>query len=107
MTEKEENSSVDPSLLTRQMTSQGLYNLIDVYAGRRMRLRRTLIGLSQLDVADALGISCKSVDNYERGYERIHLARLLQIGRILHVSPCYFYDNVNICPAHATHLDLC
>ena len=52
------------------------YNPIDVHVGARLRARRTLLGLSQTALGDAMGISFQQLQKYERGGNRISASRL-------------------------------
>ena len=57
-------------------------NAIDVHVGRRVRLRRTLLGMSQEQLGDALNITFQQVQKYERGSNRVSSSRLWDIGQI-------------------------
>ena len=48
--------------------------LVDVHVGNRMRQRRTLLGMSQSKVAEAVGLTFQQIQKYERGSNRIGLA---------------------------------
>ena len=50
-----------------RMASKGFPNPIDVHVGGRIRLRRTLLGISQSTLAEALGLTFQQVQKYERG----------------------------------------
>jgi ribosome-binding protein aMBF1 (putative translation factor) len=47
-----------------RMASKGFPNPIDVHVGNRLRMRRTLLGLSQTTLADALGITFQQIQKY-------------------------------------------
>ena len=59
-----------------------------------MRLRRTMLGLSQESLGDSLGLTFQQVQKYERGANRIGAGRLLQLANVLGVSISYFYDEL-------------
>lgn len=65
-----------------RMASKGHPNPVDVHVGGRMRLRRTLLGLSQEAVAGQLGLTFQQVQKYERGTNRISSSRLFDLCRI-------------------------
>ena len=69
-------------------------NPIDVHVGSRVRLRRTLLGLSQGKLAEALGLAFQQVQKYERGKNRIGSSRLFQLSEILDVPVSFFFDNM-------------
>ena len=70
-------------------------NAVDMHVGKRVRLRRTLLGLSQEQLGDALNITFQQVQKYERGANRISASRLWDIGQILDVPISYFFDDMS------------
>ena len=52
-------------------------NPVDVHVGGRVRLRRTLLGMSQERLGDALGLTFQQVQKYERGANRIGASEFL------------------------------
>ena len=69
-------------------------NAIDGHVGSRVRTRRTLLGLNQTQLGDALGITFQQVQKYENGSNRIGASRLYQISKILDVPVLYFYEDM-------------
>jgi transcriptional regulator with XRE-family HTH domain len=67
-------------------------NPIDIHVGHRLRLRRTLLGMSQERLAHLLGLTFQQIQKYERGVNRIGSSRLYELGRILHVPVSFFFD---------------
>ncbi|WCL54240.1 helix-turn-helix domain-containing protein [Gimibacter soli] len=67
---------------------------IDVHVGSRVRMRRTLLGLSQDKLGQALGLTFQQVQKYERGTNRMGASRLLEIARVLDVSPSWFFEDM-------------
>jgi len=67
---------------------------IDVHVGSRVRLRRTLLGLSQEKLGDALGLTFQQVQKYERGVNRIGASRLFDLSRVLDVPIGFFFDDM-------------
>lgn len=65
---------------------------VDVYVGSRVRLRRTVLGMSQEKLADQLGITFQQVQKYENGSNRIGSSRLFAISNILNVPVEYLFD---------------
>lgn len=74
--------------------SEGLPNQIDIYVGRRVRLRRTILGLSQADIGEKLNLTFQQVQKYEQGTHRIGSSRLYDLSAILDVSITYFFDGM-------------
>src|ERR1700690_3493351 len=69
--------------------SSGKY---DVELGKRVRLRRVEMKISQSELADKLGVSFQQVQKYEKGVNRVGAARLQQIATALDVPVTFFYD---------------
>jgi transcriptional regulator with XRE-family HTH domain len=60
--------------------------------GRRIRLRRVEIGLSQSELGEKLGVSFQQVQKYEKGVNRVGASRLQQITEALGVDMTFFYE---------------
>ncbi|MBP5160595.1 MAG: helix-turn-helix domain-containing protein [Alphaproteobacteria bacterium] len=69
-------------------------NPVDVYVGKRMRMRRTLLGLSQEELGKALGVTFQQVQKYERGTCRVGASRLWDIGQALNTPVAFFYEGL-------------
>jgi transcriptional regulator with XRE-family HTH domain len=67
---------------------------IDVHVGSRVRLRRTLLGMSQEKLGEALGLTFQQVQKYERGVNRIGASRLFDLARVLDVPIGFFFDDM-------------
>src|SRR5262245_3520008 len=67
---------------------------VDIYVGTRMRLRRTLLGMSQATLGDAVGLTFQQVQKYERGFNRISASRLYEFAKVLDVPVSYFFDEM-------------
>jgi transcriptional regulator with XRE-family HTH domain len=65
---------------------------VDVYVGSRVRLRRTLLGMSQQKLAEAIGLTFQQVQKYEKGANRIGSSRLYQMSKVLDVAIAYFFE---------------
>ena len=68
-------------------------NPIDVHVGSRVRLRRTMLGMSQEKLGEALGITFQQIQKYEKGSNRIGASRLQQIARVLQVPVAFFFED--------------
>ena len=69
-------------------------NAIDLHVGKRLRLRRTLLGMSQEQLGAELNITFQQVQKYERGANRISASRLWEISHVLDVLIVYFFDDI-------------
>ena len=67
---------------------------IDVHVGSRVRLRRTLLGMSQDKLGKALGLTFQQVQKYERGANRIGSSRLYKLSQILEVPVSFFFEEL-------------
>lgn len=67
---------------------------VDIHVGSRVRLRRTLLGMSQEKLGKALGLTFQQVQKYERGANRIGSSRLFQLSKILDVPVSFFFDEM-------------
>ncbi len=66
---------------------------VDIHVGGRVRLRRTMLGMSQDKLADAIGLTFQQVQKYEKGVNRIGASRVFEIARVLSVPVQFFYDD--------------
>jgi len=67
---------------------------IDIHVGSRMQLRRTLMGMTQEQLAKAIGVSFQQVQKYERGLNRLSASRLFDVCQALGVSMLYFFEDI-------------
>ena len=69
-------------------------NSVDVHVGQKVRLRRTLLNMSQEKLGEALGVTFQQVQKYERGVNRIGAGRLFYIGQVLDVPVSFFFEGL-------------
>jgi transcriptional regulator with XRE-family HTH domain len=69
-------------------------NPVDVHVGSRVRLRRTLLGMSQEKLGEAIGLTFQQVQKYERGANRVGASRLYDLSRVLDVPVSFFFDDM-------------
>ena len=69
---------------------------IDRHVGTRIRERRIMLGLSQQQMADMIGVTYQQAHKYERGINRISAGRLYEITRVLNVPITYFFEGLDI-----------
>lgn len=72
----------------------GVPNPIDIHVGGRVRLRRTLLGMSQEKLGEMIGLTFQQVQKYEWGTNRIGASRLYDLSRVLDVPIDFFYDDM-------------
>jgi len=67
---------------------------VDVHVGARLRQRRTLLGMSQEKLGEAVGLTFQQIQKYERGANRIGASRLYQLSNVLDVLVSYFFEEM-------------
>ncbi len=80
-------------------------NQIDAFVGARVRALREKRDMSQIRLAQLLGITFQQVQKYEKGTNRISASRLQHIGQILGVKVPYFFDGAPLALAIAHRKD--
>jgi transcriptional regulator with XRE-family HTH domain len=60
--------------------------------GRRLRMRRRLLDLTQKEVAERCGLKLQQIHKYESGLNSLSVAKLILLAGALEVSPTYFLD---------------
>lgn len=67
---------------------------VDVHVGKRVRHRRWLIGMTQQQLAEQVGIKFQQIQKYETGANRISASRLWDIADALEVPVSFFFDGL-------------
>ena len=67
---------------------------IDDHVGARIRERRIMLGLTQQQLAEMIGVTYQQAHKYERGINRVSAGRLFEISRALSAPITYFYEGV-------------
>ncbi len=67
---------------------------VDVHVGGKVRLRRTLLGMSQEMLGDAVGLTFQQIQKYESGFNRVSASRLWQFSNVLDAPISYFFDDL-------------
>jgi len=68
---------------------------IDRHVGARIRERRIMLGLTQQQLADLIGVTYQQAHKYERGINRVSAGRLFEIAQVLAVPVNYFFDGLD------------
>jgi transcriptional regulator with XRE-family HTH domain len=68
---------------------------VDRFVGGRIRERRVMLGLSQQQMANLIGVTYQQAHKYERGINRISAGRLYEIARVLSVPVSFFYEGLD------------
>jgi transcriptional regulator with XRE-family HTH domain len=67
---------------------------VDVHVGKRIRHRRWLVGMTQQQLAEQVGIKFQQIQKYETGANRVSASRLWDISRALQVSISFFFEGI-------------
>jgi transcriptional regulator with XRE-family HTH domain len=70
-------------------------NEIDRHLGRRLRQRRRTLGLTQQQIADAVGVRFQQIQKYECGANRVSAARLWLLAKALQTPVADFFEGLN------------
>ncbi len=65
---------------------------VDIHVGRRLRQKRTFLGLSQDTVGKKIGVTFQQIQKYERGINRMGASRLYDFAKALGVQVSYFFE---------------
>jgi len=65
---------------------------VDVHVGKRVRHRRWMVGMTQQQLGDIVGIKFQQIQKYETGMNRISASRLWDIAQALGVSISFFFE---------------
>jgi transcriptional regulator with XRE-family HTH domain len=69
-------------------------NPIDIHVGKRLRERRTMLGMSQQELGRLIGITFQQLQKNERGTNRLSASRIFECARMLDVPIGYFYEEM-------------
>ena len=68
---------------------------VDIHVGKRVKLRRTLLHISQEQLASDIGVTFQQVQKYESGHNRVSASRLFDISRVLNCPISYFFEDIS------------
>ncbi len=72
----------------------GIANPVDIHVGARVRLRRSILGMSQEKLGEELGVTFQQIQKYERGTNRMGASRLWDVSRVLDVPVQFFFEDM-------------
>ena len=85
----------NPSSKAKKVNSGNRVTIADCHVGSRIRSRRVMLGLSQQQIADLIGVTYQQTHKYERGINRISAGRLYEISQVLKVPVRFFFDGLD------------
>jgi transcriptional regulator with XRE-family HTH domain len=68
---------------------------VDIHVGQKIRQRRWLLGMTQQQLAEAVGIKFQQIQKYETGMNRVSASRMWDISRVLDVQPNFFFEGLD------------
>ncbi|THH35832.1 XRE family transcriptional regulator [Aliishimia ponticola] len=71
-------------------------HVVDIHVGKRVRQRRWLLGLTQQQLGEAVGIKFQQVQKYETGANRVSASRLWEIAKVLEVPVTFFFEGLDV-----------
>ena len=69
-----------------------MYHPVDVHVGKRVRHRRWMVGMTQQQLGEKVGIKFQQIQKYETGMNRVSASRLWDIADALDVSVNFFFE---------------
>ena len=74
---------------------------VDAHVGKRIRHRRWMVGMTQQQLADKVGIKFQQIQKYETGMNRVSASRLWDIADALGVQISFFFEGLDAASAAA------
>ncbi|MGB0440222.1 MAG: helix-turn-helix domain-containing protein, partial [Paracoccaceae bacterium] len=68
---------------------------VDTHVGKRIRQRRWLVGMTQQQLAEKVGIKFQQIQKYEIGSNRVAASRLFELAQLFDVPPSYFFEGLH------------
>ncbi len=69
---------------------------VDVHVGKRIRQRRWMVGITQQQLAEGVGVKFQRIEKYETGMNRVSASRLWDIAEALEVPVGFFFDGLEV-----------
>ena len=68
---------------------------VDVHVGKRVRHRRWMVGMTQQQLGEAVGIKFQQIQKYETGMNRVSASRLWDIAKVMDVPISFFFEGLD------------
>lgn len=79
---------------------------VDAHVGKRIRQRRWMLGMTQQQLADRVGIKFQQIQKYETGMNRVSASRLFDISNVMEVPVAFFFEGLENSEAQTAAGDL-
>ena len=91
-----------PMVGHRERKHEPSSNMVDVYVGARLRMRRMMLGMSRASSVELLGVTFQQIQKYEKGTNRISARRLKQAAQVLETNIRFFLEGAPAQPSSAS-----
>ena len=81
-------------ILAQRAAGRARSQNVDLHVGARVRDRRILLGMTQHQLADLIGVTYQQAHKYEKGINRVAAGRLYYIAQALGVEVSYFFEGL-------------
>ena len=79
--------------MTKEQKTKGRADETDAFVGQRLRELRTAAGMSQEDIADAVGVTFQQIQKYEKGSNRVSAGMVYKLAGLLGVPVATFFPD--------------
>jgi transcriptional regulator with XRE-family HTH domain len=80
--------------MTEETEGKGKVDPVDAYVGKRLKMRRIMLGLSQHDLGDAVNVSVQQIQKYEKATNRVSSGKLFAFAKLLMVPVEFFFKDI-------------
>ncbi len=74
---------------------KGKVDLVDQHVGKRLKLRRLMLGISRQEMSEAVNVSVQQIQKYEKATNRISSGKLFALAKLLYVPVEFFFKDVD------------
>lgn len=94
MTKKDQQEFETKSSEKPQKKTRGAPTDVDKHVGKRLKIRRNLMGMSQDDLAREIGVTFQQIQKYEHGTNRISAGKLFEFAEVMNVMVDFFFEGL-------------
>jgi transcriptional regulator with XRE-family HTH domain len=80
--------------MTEEFEHKGKVDPVDAYVGKRLKMRRIMLGLSQHDLGEAVNVSVQQIQKYEKATNRVSSGKLFAFSKLLMVPVEFFFNDI-------------
>ncbi|HCK32488.1 MAG: transcriptional regulator [Micavibrio sp.] len=94
MTKKDQQEFETKNAEKPQKKTRGAPTNVDKHVGKRLKIRRNLMGMSQDDLAREIGVTFQQIQKYEHGTNRISAGKLFEFAEVMNVMVDFFFEGL-------------